>query len=45
MENNKKFCKYCGEKINKDVVVCPKCGRQVKMVIEEDQYAIDHLDD
>ena len=26
---NKKFCKYCGEKINKDTIVCPKCGRQL----------------
>ena len=25
-----KFCKYCGEKIPKDAVICTKCGRQVE---------------
>ena len=25
-----KFCKYCGEKIAGDAVVCVKCGRQVE---------------
>lgn len=25
-----KFCKYCGEKIPEDSVVCTKCGRQVE---------------
>lgn len=24
-----KFCKYCGEKISSDSIVCSKCGRQV----------------
>lgn len=32
MENNKKFCKFCGEEIEKDSIVCPKCGRQLKAV-------------
>ncbi len=27
---NKKFCKFCGEKIDSDSVVCPKCGRQLE---------------
>lgn len=27
---NTKFCKHCGEKIDKDCVVCPKCGKQVE---------------
>lgn len=27
-----KFCKHCGEKIDKDCVVCPKCGKQVEML-------------
>lgn len=30
MENNKKFCKYCGQKIDVDCVVCPICGKQVE---------------
>lgn len=25
-----KFCKYCGEKIPYDAVICNKCGRQVE---------------
>ncbi len=25
-----KFCKYCGEKIDVDAVVCVRCGRQVE---------------
>lgn len=26
---DKKFCKYCGEQIDKECFVCPKCGRQI----------------
>lgn len=26
----KKFCKHCGEPIDKDCVICPKCGKQVE---------------
>lgn len=25
-----KFCKHCGEKIDVDVIICPKCGKQVE---------------
>lgn len=25
-----KFCKHCGEQIDNDCVVCPKCGKQVE---------------
>lgn len=25
-----KFCKFCGEKIDKNQIVCPKCGRQLE---------------
>ena len=34
--DNKKFCKYCGETIDKELIVCPKCGRQLKLVKEEE---------
>ena len=27
---NTKFCKFCGEKIHMDAVICTKCGRQVE---------------
>lgn len=30
--SNLKFCKYCGEKIPMDAVVCTFCGRQVEML-------------
>lgn len=32
MENDTilKFCKFCGEKIAMDAVICPKCGRQIE---------------
>lgn len=37
----KKFCKFCGEEINKSSIVCPKCGRQletVKITSNENSY-------
>ena len=30
MENGKKYCKHCGEIIDEECVVCPKCGKQVE---------------
>lgn len=30
MENNQKYCKHCGQLIDADCVVCPKCGKQVE---------------
>lgn len=29
---NKKFCKFCGQEIDANSIVCPKCGRQLKTV-------------
>lgn len=29
-ETKTKFCKYCGEKIPEDAIICIKCGRQVE---------------
>lgn len=28
--NDKKYCKHCGELIDKDCIICPKCGKQVE---------------
>lgn len=28
--NDTKYCKHCGEIIDADCVVCPKCGKQVE---------------
>lgn len=30
-----KFCKHCGESIDKDCVICPKCGKQVETLTAE----------
>jgi len=32
----KKFCKFCGEEIFKDNIVCPKCGRQLSIVKKQE---------
>lgn len=29
---NTKYCKFCGEKIALDAVICTKCGRQVENI-------------
>lgn len=34
-EPPKKFCKHCGERIDIDCVVCPKCGKQVEVLRQE----------
>lgn len=31
----KKFCKFCGEQIEKSSMVCPKCGRQLELIKDE----------
>lgn len=33
----KKFCKFCGEEIEKKLIVCPKCGRQLKVLKKTDK--------
>lgn len=30
--NAMKYCKHCGEQIDADCVVCPKCGKQVEQL-------------
>lgn len=32
IETKTKFCKYCGEKIPEDAIICTKCGRQVEEI-------------
>lgn len=39
MENTK-FCKYCGEKIDADCVVCPKCGKQIELLKQEAPHVV-----
>ena len=35
-----KFCKFCGEKIPADAVICIKCGRQVENMAGKDSAPI-----
>jgi RNA polymerase subunit RPABC4/transcription elongation factor Spt4 len=35
--SNKKFCKFCGTKIDMECVVCPSCGKQVEELKSSDQ--------
>ena len=35
-----KFCKFCGEQIDEECVVCPKCGKQVEKLGGEDKQQI-----
>ena len=30
--DTQKFCKFCGEIIDKECVICPKCGKQVEEI-------------
>lgn len=32
---NTKYCKHCGEVIDSECVVCPKCGKQVEKLAAE----------
>ena len=36
MENTTKYCKHCGQLIDSDCVVCPKCGKQVEDLKRQD---------
>lgn len=40
MEESKKYCKHCGEIIDKECVVCPKCGKQVEDLKSGDKNII-----
>lgn len=35
-----KFCKYCGEKIPVDAIICTKCGRQIEQLKSEQPQVI-----
>lgn len=40
MENKKKYCKHCGELIDEECVICPKCGKQVEKLSMDDRNII-----
>lgn len=35
-----KYCKFCGEKIPEDAIVCTHCGRQVEQIKSEQPQVI-----
>ena len=35
LEDNKKSCRFCGKVIDKDAIVCTKCGRQLELIGKE----------
>lgn len=35
VNTEQKFCKFCGERIDVECVVCPKCGKQVEELRHE----------
>ena len=37
MQTEMEFCKFCGQKIEKNVVVCPHCGKQVEVLEQTGQ--------
>ncbi len=44
MEEGLKFCKFCGEKIPHDAVICTKCGRQVEEIgSKNSQFVINNV--
>jgi restriction system protein len=32
MPENQKYCKHCGQLIDKECIICPKCGKQVEQM-------------
>ena len=35
-----KYCKHCGEQIDVECVVCPKCGKQVEQLSSNPDHII-----
>lgn len=40
MEENKKYCKRCGEMIDESCIICPKCGKQVEELGRESEKIV-----
>lgn len=40
MQTKTKFCKFCGEKIAEDAVMCTHCGRQVEQLKSEQPQVV-----
>ena len=33
--NQTKYCKHCGELIDYECIICPKCGKQVERIMQQ----------
>ncbi len=40
IETKTKYCKYCGEKIPENAIICTHCGRQVEQIKNEQPQVI-----
>ena len=40
IQEKTKFCKFCGQKISEDAVICIHCGRQVEQLKNEQSQVI-----
>ena len=40
LQPGKKFCKHCGQQIDKDCIVCPICGKQVEDLMAHQQPVV-----
>lgn len=38
----KKFCKFCGQKIDIDCIICPICGKRVEGGVDDRQVIINN---
>lgn len=39
---NQKYCKHCGEVIDADCIICPKCGKQVETLEQKQGVVINN---
>lgn len=42
MDNVQKYCKHCGELIDIDCIICPKCGKQVEQINQQPQVVVNN---
>ena len=40
LQGEAKFCQHCGEAIDSDCVICPKCGKQVQQLKQEQPQVV-----
>ncbi|CUM74734.1 TM2 domain [Blautia hydrogenotrophica] len=39
-EKDQKYCKHCGQLIDSECIICPKCGKQVESLKSDDKNII-----